>query len=72
MNQFFTLLLTYTSPLHKLPRGMSNKHINTQHGLTTMNLTRPKSKLRKRANKAKARVRREEWKKSLVSSSMQG
>jgi len=38
---------------------MSNKHINHQHSLTTMNATRPKSKLRKRRNKAKARVRNE-------------
>jgi hypothetical protein len=37
---------------------MSNKHVNHQHGLTTMNSTRPKSKLRKRANKAKAKVRK--------------
>ncbi|MBP9717953.1 hypothetical protein KBD59_01530 [Candidatus Gracilibacteria bacterium] len=51
---------------------MSNKHVNHQHGLTTMNLTRPKSKLRKRRNKAKATARREEWKKSLQGSSLQG
>jgi len=37
---------------------MSNKHITHQHGLATMNATRPKSKLRKRANKAKAKVRK--------------
>ncbi len=37
---------------------MSNKHINTQHGLTTMNATRPKSKLRTRRNKSKAKVRK--------------
>ncbi len=37
---------------------MSNKHINHQHGLTTMNASRPKSKLRKRANKAKAAARK--------------
>ena len=37
---------------------MSNKHVNHQHGLTTMNSSRPKSKLRKRANKAKAKVRK--------------
>lgn len=51
---------------------MSNKHTNTQHGLTRMNETRPKSKLRKRRNKVKARARRAEWQKSLMSSSMQG
>lgn len=39
---------------------MSNAHASKQHGLKTMNQTRPKSKLRKRANKAKARIRREE------------
>lgn len=38
---------------------MSNKHINHQHGLKTMNATRPKSKLYKRRNKAKARTRKE-------------
>jgi hypothetical protein len=37
---------------------MSNKHINTQHCLTTMNSTRPKSLLRKRVNKAKANERK--------------
>ena len=37
---------------------MSNKHINHQHGLNTMNATRPKSKLRKRKNKAQAKVRK--------------
>lgn len=37
---------------------MSNKHINHQHGLSTMNALRPKSKLRKRRNKAKAKVRK--------------
>lgn len=37
---------------------MSNKHINHQHGLHTMNASRPKSKLRKRANKAKAKLRK--------------
>lgn len=37
---------------------MSNKHTNHQHGLHTMNATRPKSKLRKRNNKAKAKVRK--------------
>lgn len=37
---------------------MSNKHVNHQHGLTTMNSTRPKSKLRKRVNKSKAKVRK--------------
>jgi len=51
---------------------MSNKHTNTQHGLTTMNLTRPKSKLRKRLNKEKARVRKAEWMKSIQGSSLQG
>ncbi len=38
---------------------MSNKHVNHQHGLTTMNATRPKSKLFKRRNKAKAKPRKE-------------
>ena len=37
---------------------MSNKHVNHQHGLTTMNSSRPKSKLRKRVNKAKAKDRK--------------
>jgi hypothetical protein len=37
---------------------MSNKHISHQHGLNTMNSTRPKSKLRKRRNKAGAKVRK--------------
>ena len=37
---------------------MSNKHINHQHGLTTMNATRPKSKVHKRANKAAAKARK--------------
>jgi len=39
---------------------MSNAMHSHTHGLTTMNITRPKSKLRKRRNKAKARVRRAE------------
>ena len=39
---------------------MSNKTSPHQHGLHTTNITRPKSKLRVRANKAKARVRRDE------------
>ena len=34
---------------------MSNKHVNHKHGLTTMNATRPKSKLFKRNNKAKGK-----------------
>ncbi len=37
---------------------MSNKHINHQHGLTTMNSLRPKSTLRKRKNKMQAKVRK--------------
>jgi hypothetical protein len=37
---------------------MSNKHVNHQHGLATMNATRPKSSLRKRANKAKSKARK--------------
>jgi hypothetical protein len=37
---------------------MSNKHVNHKHGLTTMNATRPKSKIFKRNNKAKAKVRK--------------
>lgn len=37
---------------------MSNKHVNHQHGLHTMNITRPKSSLPKRANKAKAKLRK--------------
>ncbi len=44
---------------------MSNKHINHQHGLNTMNSTRPKSKLRKRRNKAAAKVRKEVLLKAL-------
>lgn len=38
---------------------MSNKHVNHQHGLTTMNGTRPKSKLFKRRNKANAKGRKQ-------------
>ncbi|HRY91689.1 MAG TPA: hypothetical protein P5229_05145 [Candidatus Gracilibacteria bacterium] len=38
---------------------MSNKHVNHQHSLTTMNATRPKSKLWKRNNKLKAKTRKE-------------
>ncbi len=37
---------------------MSNKHVNHQHGLHTMNATRPKSKVTKKVNKAKAKVRK--------------
>lgn len=37
---------------------MSNKHINHQHGLHTMNETRPKSKVSKKLNKAKAKTRK--------------
>lgn len=37
---------------------MSNKHVNHQHGLHTMNATRPKSAVRKRTNKAKAKARK--------------
>ncbi len=44
---------------------MSNKHINHQHGLSTMNSLRPKSKLRKRKNKAKAKPRKEALLKAL-------
>ncbi len=44
---------------------MSNKHINHQHGLSTMNALRPKSKLRKRLNKAKAKIRKEALLKAL-------
>lgn len=36
-----------------------------QHGLTSMNATRPKSKLYKRNNKAKARGRKEQLLKAL-------
>jgi hypothetical protein len=38
---------------------MSNKHVNHKHGLTTMNATRPKSKLFKRNNKAKNKPAKE-------------
>lgn len=38
--------------------SMSNKHVNHQHGLHTMNETRPKSKVSKKINKAKAKVRK--------------
>ncbi|EKD63585.1 MAG: hypothetical protein ACD_51C00249G0005 [uncultured bacterium] len=38
---------------------MTNAMHSHTHGLTTMNQSRPKSKLRKRANKAKAKVRSE-------------
>ena len=44
---------------------MSNKHVNHQHGLSTMNATRPKSKLWKRKNKAAAKERKEALLKSL-------
>jgi hypothetical protein len=37
---------------------MSNKHVNHQHSLTTMNAIRPKSKMFKRNNKAKAKGRK--------------
>lgn len=37
---------------------MSNKHINHQHGLHTMNETRPKTKVSKKMNKAKAKARK--------------
>lgn len=43
---------------------MSNKHTSHQHGMTKINRTRPKSKLRKRRNKARARVLRDARKKS--------
>lgn len=39
---------------------MTNAASSHQHGLTKMNQTRPKSKLRKRFNKAKARARKTE------------
>lgn len=45
---------------------MSNKHVNHQHSLTTMNATRPKSKLYKRRNKANARARKEVLLKALA------
>jgi len=38
---------------------MTNAMHSHQHGLTTMNNTRPKSKLRHRRNKAKAKARRD-------------
>jgi hypothetical protein len=44
---------------------MSNKHISHQHGLSTMNATRPKSKMSKRRNKAKAKIRKEVLLKAL-------
>lgn len=37
---------------------MSNRSSSKQHGLSSANEMRPKSKLRKRRNKAKARARR--------------
>lgn len=37
---------------------MSNQHTNHQHGLHSMNATRPKSKMHKRKNKAGARERK--------------
>jgi hypothetical protein len=37
---------------------MTNRSSSKQHGLHTANQQRPKSKLRKRRNKAKARERR--------------
>jgi hypothetical protein len=44
---------------------MSNKHVNHKHGLTSMNATRPKSKLFKRNNKARAKTRKEVLLKAL-------
>ncbi len=38
---------------------MTNRSTSKQHGLHSMNETRPKSKLRNRRNKAKASARRE-------------
>jgi hypothetical protein len=38
---------------------MSNRSSSKTHGLSDANLMRPKSKLRKKRNKAKARARRE-------------
>ncbi|MBD3270387.1 hypothetical protein GF376_02580 [Candidatus Peregrinibacteria bacterium] len=38
---------------------MSQTHTSHQHGLHTMNASRPKSKARKRLNKSKARPRKE-------------
>ena len=39
---------------------MSNKHASKQHGLAQVKEQQPKSKLRKRRNKAKANSRKEE------------
>ena len=39
---------------------MTNKHASKQHGLSNVKTMQPKSKLRKRRNKAKAAVRKEE------------
>jgi hypothetical protein len=45
---------------------MSNKHVNHQHSLTTMNATRPKSKMYKRRNKAAAKERKKVLLKALA------
>ena len=44
---------------------MTNKSSSKQHGLSTANITRPKSKDGKKRNKAKARARKEEILKAL-------
>ncbi len=44
---------------------MSNYHASKQHGLTKIKITSPKSKLRKRFNKAKATVRKADRRKAL-------
>jgi hypothetical protein len=44
---------------------MSNRSSSKQHGLSSANITRPKTKLSKRLNKAKANLRKEERRKVL-------
>jgi hypothetical protein len=45
---------------------MSNAHASKQHGLQGIHEREPKSKLRKRANKAKAAILRNERSKKLM------
>lgn len=45
---------------------MSNDHAPKKHGMKKVNRLRPKSSLRKRRNKAKARARRLERQKKMT------
>lgn len=46
---------------------MSNKHASKQHGLSNVKVQQPKSKLRKRRNKAKANARKVERRELVMS-----